>query len=228
MVPVRTNFLLDELAHSDSARGSPTYWVVPVDCPTIIPGVYVTRQSLLKSMELVRAYEVHLARQCGVVPFSTQIMCIRRKIGGQVACIVVSPNFGGQLARHHREPGRSAQRRVAVGRVEDHCVLGQAVKSGCLDGRGRIVLDGGLRCGFNWGFRIPAHHLQQRSGHLVRHDIEYVWPRPCLSCHSGSFDSVTNWERSTIRDVRMKEKGMGEDSVFMITRPSTTKFVGKR
>lgn len=73
---------------------------------------------------------------------------------------------------------------------------------------------------------MPAHHLQQRSGHLVRHDVEYVWPRPWLSCHRGSFDPVTNWERSTIRDVRMKGKGMGEDLVFMITRPSTTKFVG--
>ncbi|MNH33843.1 hypothetical protein D3C79_943950 [compost metagenome] len=84
-------------------------------------------------MQLVRAAEMHLARQGGAVAEPAQVVCVGRDIGREVGGVVVGADAAGQLAAYQGKARGCAQRAVAVGRIEYHCLIGQAAQMGHLD-----------------------------------------------------------------------------------------------
>ena len=133
----------------------PLVRVLPVDGPAVVPRVDVAGQAALVAMQLV-ADEVHLAGQRGLVAGGAQVVGVRGGAGLDAAGVVVGGDLGGQLAGDHGHAGGGAQRRGAVGLVEDDGAGSEGVEVGGEDLRGRVV------------------DLEQRRGQLVGHDVEDV------------------------------------------------------
>ena len=107
--------------------------LIPVHRPAVVGGVDVAGQALFIAMQLVRAAEMHLARQRGAIAQAAQVMGVGRYIGGEVGSVVVSADLRGQLAADQGKARRRAQRAVAVGGVEHHGLGGQAHQVGHLN-----------------------------------------------------------------------------------------------
>ncbi|MDT4801954.1 hypothetical protein FQZ97_346690 [compost metagenome] len=129
--------------------------LVPVHRPAVVGRVDVAGQALLVAVQLVRAAEVHLARQRRAVAEAAQVMGIGGHVGGKVGGVVVGPDLRRQLPAHQSEARGRAERAVAVGRIEYHALGGEPRQVRHLDWRGRV-------------------EGQQRRGHLVGHDEEDV------------------------------------------------------
>lgn len=125
-----------------------------------------------------------------MIAFTAQIMGVCGGVCGQIGCVVVGANLGGQLTGHHDEPRRRAKRRVAVGGVEDNTFLRQLVQVGSFDGRVLVV------------------ESQQGGRHLVGHDIEDV--RLLLSHDGGGGHSLSGGRMHSIR-TEGKSKRMTRD-----------------
>ena len=106
-------------------------------------------------MQLI-ANEVHLACQCGLVASRTKVVGVCGGARVDAAGIIVGPYFGRQLAGHHGHAGGGAQRRGAVGLVEDDGICSEGVEVGRQDLRGRIM------------------DLKKRGGQLISHYVEDV------------------------------------------------------
>jgi len=136
--------------------------LIPVHRPAIVGGVDVAGQALFVTVQLVWPAEMHLARQRGAVAETTQVVGIRRHIGGEICRVVVGADLARQLAADQGKARRRTQWAVAVGGVEHHALCGEATEIRQLD-RGRSV------------------ERQHRRGHLIGHDEKNV-----LALHGSS------------------------------------------
>ena len=101
----------------------------------MIARIDIGGEAFFIAVELIGAYEVHLARQTGLVAGLPKVMGnggrIRRKFGA----VIESSDFGSMLPRKQRKSRWRAYGVVAVGTFENHPVLGQCVDVGRLDHR---------------------------------------------------------------------------------------------
>ena len=129
---------------------------VPIHRPAVVSGVDVAGQAFLVAVQLVGAAKMHLARERRAVAQVAQVVGVGGHIGGKVGRIVKAANARGQLAAHQAKARGRAQRAVAIRRVKSHALGGELGQMRHLDDGRRVV---------QW---------QQRRGHLVGHDEQYV------------------------------------------------------
>ena len=86
--------------------------------PAEIGGVDVGGQAFLEAVQLVGAYEMHLARKGGVIARAAQVVGIGGDVGCELGGVVIDPRAPGQGARHEGGAGRRTEGRggVAVGK----------------------------------------------------------------------------------------------------------------
>ena len=130
-------------------------WLVPVHRPAVIGRVNVAGQPFFIAMQLIRATEMHLARQRGAVAESTQVVGISRYIGGEIGRVVVGADLARQLTADQGKTRRRAQWAVAISGVEHHAFGGEAAEIGQFDGR-------------------RAVERQHWRGHLIGHDEKNI------------------------------------------------------
>ncbi|MNP49742.1 hypothetical protein D3C76_1439490 [compost metagenome] len=99
---------------------------IPVHRPAVVGGVDIAGQAFFVAMQLVRAAEVHLARQGGAVAEAAQVVGVGRYVGGEIGGIVVGANLARQLAADQGEARRRTQWAVAIGGVKHHALFGEA------------------------------------------------------------------------------------------------------
>jgi len=104
--------------------------MVPVRRPAEIGGVDVGREPLLEAVQLVRADEVHLARERRPVAEVPQHVREGRDLGAELGGVVVDADAGGEPAAAHRRPRRGAERDVAVRLFEQHAARDEPVEDG--------------------------------------------------------------------------------------------------
>ena len=77
--------------------------------PSKISRIDVCGQSFLKPVHLVRAHEVHLARQAGLIACTAQVVCIGRDGRDEFSRIIINASVRWQLPRHECSTPRSTQ-----------------------------------------------------------------------------------------------------------------------
>ncbi|MCY1238204.1 hypothetical protein D9M72_509290 [compost metagenome] len=107
--------------------------------PAEIGRVDVGRQPFLEAVQLVRADEMHLARQRRVVAGAAQVVCIGRDRGLVLGGVVVDAGAARQLAGHEGGAGRGAERRRGVIVAEPGRAGGECLQVRCMQERGRSV-----------------------------------------------------------------------------------------
>ena len=143
---------------------------VPLGRPGEVGGIDVGGQALGEAVQLVGAAEVHLAAQGRAIIQRREVVGEGRHLGGELGGVVPGADLGRQAAGHHDVAGRRAERRVAIGRVEDHALGAQAVDVGGLHQR----------------VAVGRKELRRQ---LVDHDEKDVGVRAChgprLPLHAG-------------------------------------------
>ncbi len=108
-------------------------------------GIVVADLAAGKSVELVRADDVHAADEFGSVADGAQRMGVGQLIGRQGVVIVPAAMPDRLFAGEQGHPARQADRRVAVGVVEDDTVCRQPIEIG--GGPARIAVAPGETLG---------------------------------------------------------------------------------
>ena len=106
----------------------PLVGTFPIGGPCEVGGVDVGGYAFFETVQLVGADEVHLAREHGAIPGKAQVMGKCRRGGGKLARVIPRADRGNRLARQHREPRGSTQRRVAVRIVESGPSLSERIE----------------------------------------------------------------------------------------------------
>ena len=146
----------------------------PVRGPAEVGGVDVRGQAFLIAVQLVGPGEMHLAAQAGEVARQAQIVREGRRGGGELRRVVIGAHLVRQQTRHHGKPRRPAERRIAIGCLEEHAFLRQPaegrrphhrvpVKGHGLGAHlvGHDEKNVGLGRAVGHGFRSPENRLQQ-------------------------------------------------------------------
>jgi hypothetical protein len=108
----------------------PLFGMIPIRRPAEIGGIDVGGQTLLETVQLVSAAEMHLARKDGAIAGMAEIMGESRNVGGEFGGVVIGADGRGQTPGHQGIARGRAQRAVAVGGIEHHPLPGQRVHMG--------------------------------------------------------------------------------------------------
>ena len=121
---------LRQAVHVVVPLADPVAGGVPVGRPGEVGGIDVGREALLEAVQLVGPHEVHLPREHRAVAGEPEVVHEGRHRGRELRGVVPGADLGGRPPGQHREPGRRAQRRGAVGRVEARPALGEGIQGG--------------------------------------------------------------------------------------------------
>jgi len=175
------------LAHAQHVVEPPVNLLrlLPGRGPAEVAGIHVGRDPLLVAVELVGADEMHLAGKAGSVAGGAQIVREGRHARGELGRVVPGADAAHALARHHREARGRAERRVAVGVLEERAAPGERVDVRRLDQR----------------MAVAGQRLRRE---LVEHDEEDV--RSALG-HGGTLDAVAPAALRPARDRAARRAG---------------------
>ena len=146
-------------------------------------GVQIAGQLCPEAVQLVRAGEVLFTGQDDIVPDGPEPVCPGDRVGGERGGVIPGANVVDVPPGHKGHAGRGAERRVAVGILEDDAFGGEAIQVG------------GLNQGMGVG---TAEHGRV----LIGHDEQQV--RPVIGSHGRVYLPASRLAQYTYAGCRLR------------------------